>query len=62
MHEGAPLYVELPTSVEMTITYPSRACRATLDRRHQAATIETGVEIQVPLFIHDRRAGQGRHP
>ena len=52
MHEGAPLYVELPTSVETTITYTEPGLQG--DRSTggtKPATIETGYEIQVPLFI-----------
>ena len=52
MHEGAPLYVELPTSVEMTITYTEPGLQG--DRSTggtKPATIDTGYEIQVPLFI-----------
>ena len=52
MHEGAPLYVELPASVEMTITYTEPGLQG--DRSTggtKPATLETGAEIQVPLFI-----------
>jgi elongation factor P len=52
MHDGAPLYVELPTSVEMTVTYTEPGLQG--DRSTggtKPATIETGYEIQVPLFI-----------
>ena len=52
MHEGAPLYVELPTSVETTVTYTEPGLQG--DRSTggtKPATIETGYEIQVPLFI-----------
>lgn len=52
MHEGNPLYVELPASVELTIAYTEPGLQG--DRSSggtKAATLETGVEIQVPLFI-----------
>ncbi len=52
LHEGQPLYVELPTSVEMTITYTEPGLQG--DRSTggtKPATIDTGYEIQVPLFI-----------
>jgi elongation factor P len=52
MHEGAPLYVELPTSVEMPVTYTEPGLQG--DRSTggtKPATTETGFEIQVPLFI-----------
>ena len=52
LHEGSPLYVELPASVEMTVTYTEPGLQG--DRSTggtKPATIETGYEIQVPLFI-----------
>lgn len=51
-HEGAPLYVELPASVELMITYTEPGLQG--DRSTggtKPATLETGAEIQVPLFI-----------
>lgn len=51
-HEGAPLYVELPASVELVITYTEPGLQG--DRSTggtKPATLETGAEIQVPLFI-----------
>ena len=38
-HDGTPLSVELPASVVLTVTHT------------EPATVETGAEIQVPLFI-----------
>ena len=52
MHEGAPLYVELPASVELIVTYTEPGLQG--DRSSagtKPATLETGVEIQVPLFL-----------
>jgi elongation factor P len=52
MHEGNALYVELPASVELTITYTEPGLQG--DRSTggtKPATLETGTEIQVPLFI-----------
>jgi elongation factor P len=52
VHEGAPLYVELPASVELMITYTEPGLQG--DRSTggtKPATLETGHEIQVPLFI-----------
>ena len=57
MHEGAPLYVELPASVELMVTYTEPGLQG--DRSTggtKPATLETGAEIQVPLFVDDRRA------
>ena len=52
MHEGTALYVELPAAVELLITYTEpglQGDRATGGTK--PATLETGAEIQVPLFI-----------
>ncbi|MDR1355168.1 MAG: elongation factor P [Propionibacteriaceae bacterium] len=51
-HEGAALYIELPTSVELEITYTEPGMQG--DRSTggtKPATLETGRVIQVPLFI-----------
>ena len=51
-HDGAPLYVELPASVELVITYTEPGLQG--DRSTggtKPATLETGAEIQVPLFL-----------
>lgn len=53
MHEGAPLYIELPASVELVITYTEPGLQG--DRSSagtKPATLETGAEIAVPLFIN----------
>ena len=51
-HEGTPLYVELPTSVELVIKHTDPGLQG--DRSTggtKPATLETGAEIQVPLFV-----------
>jgi len=51
-HEGSPLYVELPASVELVIDYTEPGLQG--DRSTggtKPAKLETGAEIQVPLFI-----------
>lgn len=51
-HEGAPLYVELPAAVVLEITYTEPGLQG--DRSTggtKPATLETGTEIQVPLFL-----------
>jgi elongation factor P len=53
-HDGAPLYVELPASVELLITYTEPGLQG--DRSTggtKPATLETGAEIAVPLFIEN---------
>jgi elongation factor P len=52
MHEGNPLYIDLPASVELEITYTEPGLQG--DRSTggtKPATVETGLTIQVPLFI-----------
>ncbi len=51
-HDGNPLYVELPASVVLEITYTEPGLQG--DRSTggtKSATLETGAEIQVPLFL-----------
>ena len=53
-HDGTVLYVELPTSVVLEITYTEPGLQG--DRSSagtKPATLETGYEIQVPLFIEN---------
>jgi elongation factor P len=52
LHEGTPLYVELPLSVVLEISYTEPGLQG--DRSTSGtkpATLETGHEIQVPLFL-----------
>jgi len=52
VHDGTPLYIELPTSVVLEITYTEPGLQG--DRSTggtKPATVETGAEIQVPLFL-----------
>ncbi|HEY3632447.1 MAG TPA: elongation factor P [Jatrophihabitantaceae bacterium] len=52
VHDGTPLYVELPTSVELVISHTDPGVQG--DRSTggtKPATLETGAEIQVPLFV-----------
>ncbi|EIV96396.1 MULTISPECIES: elongation factor P [Frankia] len=52
LHDGAPLYVELPASVELTIAQTDPGVQG--DRSTggtKPATLETGATINVPLFI-----------
>jgi elongation factor P len=52
MHEGNPIYVELPASVILEITYTEPGLQG--DRSTggtKPATLETGLQIQVPLFV-----------
>jgi len=52
MHEGIPLYIELPASVELLIDYTEPGLQG--DRSTggtKPARLETGYDISVPLFI-----------
>ena len=52
IYEGAPLYIELPASVELLVTYTEPGLQG--DRSSagtKPATLETGAEIKVPLFL-----------
>jgi elongation factor P len=65
-NEGMPLYVELPAAVELTVSQTDPGLQG--DRSTggtKPATLETGAQIQVPLFITtgekvrvDTRTGQ----
>ena len=51
-NEGTPLYVELPAAVELTVSHTDPGLQG--DRSTggtKPATLETGAQIQVPLFI-----------
>jgi len=51
-NEGRVLFVELPPSVELTISYTEPGVVGdSATGRTKPATLETGAEIQVPLFI-----------
>jgi elongation factor P len=52
LHDGVPLFVELPTSVVLSVEYTEPGLQG--DRSTggtKPARLETGYEIAVPLFI-----------
>jgi elongation factor P len=52
VHDDLPLYVELPASVELTVQYTEPGLQG--DRSSggtKPAKLETGYDIQVPLFL-----------
>ena len=52
LHEGEPLYLEMPASVVLEVTYTEPGLQG--DRSTggtKPATLETGAQIQVPLFL-----------
>jgi len=53
LHDGEPLYIELPASVILEVTYTEPGLQG--DRSTggtKPAKVETGYEIQVPLFLN----------
>ncbi len=53
IHDGVPLYVELPASVELLVEYTEPGLQG--DRSTggtKPAKLETGAEISVPLFLN----------
>ena len=52
VHDGTPLFIELPITVELVISHTDPGLQG--DRSTggtKPATLETGAEIQVPLFV-----------
>ena len=52
-HNGVPLYLELPVSIDIVVAHTEPGLQG--DRSNagtKPATLETGAEIQVPLFIN----------
>ena len=53
VHNDTPLYVELPVTMELVVSHTDPGLQG--DRSTggtKPATLETGAEIQVPLFVH----------
>jgi elongation factor P len=52
---GNPIGVQLPVLVELTVTYTEPSVRGDTASggATKAATLETGIEIRVPLFIKE---------
>jgi elongation factor P len=54
MHQGTPIAVELPASVALSITRTQPAVKGdTKTNAMKPAVLETGVEIQVPMFVDE---------
>ncbi len=52
MESDEPIMAQLPATVELEVTYSEPAVKGdTSTSAMKAATVETGVEIKVPLFI-----------
>jgi elongation factor P len=53
VHEGVPLYVELPVTLELVVEHTDPGLQG--DRSTggtKPATLETGAQINVPLFVN----------
>jgi elongation factor P len=54
MYEGRPLGVELPTTVDLTVTRTAPGFRGdTAAGGGKPATVETGLTLNVPFFINE---------
>lgn len=54
VHQGVPIAVELPASVALTVTQTQPAVKGdTKTNTLKPATLETGLQIQVPLFVEE---------
>lgn len=52
MHEGTAIGVDLPTAVEMEVTYAEPGVKGdTRTAATKLVTLESGIEVQVPLFV-----------
>jgi elongation factor P len=54
-YNGSPIALELPPHVELTVTYTEPAVRGDTSSGSvtKAATLETGMEVRVPLFVKE---------
>jgi len=53
-HEGRPISVELPATVDMTVVQTEPALRgATVSNVAKPARLETGLVVQVPPFVNE---------
>ena len=55
LFNGHPIGLELPPHVELTVTYTEPGARGDTasGNANKPATVETGIEIRVPLFIKE---------
>ena len=53
-YEGQPIGIELPDSIELTVTSTEPTLKgATVSNVNKPATLENGVTIQVPPFVNE---------
>ncbi len=54
LHEGRPVGIELPSTVELKVAETAPEVKgATASAQRKPATLETGLVVQVPAFIHE---------
>ncbi|MDD3965443.1 MAG: elongation factor P [Candidatus Neomarinimicrobiota bacterium] len=55
MYQERPIAIELPAAVELKVTYTEPGERGDTAKTNvkKPATLETGMEVQVPLFINE---------
>ncbi|MFQ5885857.1 MAG: elongation factor P, partial [Anaerolineae bacterium] len=54
LHEGRPVEVELPVTIDLEVTQTEPGIKGdTATGATKKATLETGVVVQVPLFIEE---------
>ncbi len=66
LYRGSPIGVEMPAAVELAVTYAEPGVRGdTRTGATKPVTLETGIQIQVPLFVEqgdrvkvDTRSGE----
>ena len=53
-HEGTPVGVELPPTVDLRVVETTHEVKgATASAQRKPATLETGLVVQVPSFVHE---------
>ena len=63
MHEGVPIAVDLPASVVLTITKTDPGAKGdTRTGAMKPATLDTGVVVNVPLFVEGLREQPAEYP
>ena len=62
-YKGSVFTVEVPNFMDLEVTETEPGVRGdTATNVTKPATLETGAEVKVPIFINDRRQDPDRHP
>ena len=63
MYQDRVVSAELPAAVELTVTQTEPGVQGDrVSGARKPATLETGLVVQVPLFVEPGETHQGRHP